>query len=124
MIRLLWTASAEVRYFLRRYTPSNILLDLIRTRRGLKWGVPVMLLAAPYLGIAAWCTALIESGGPGWLHLVVLVGIWNALKMVVIGPVSMVLLVKARAKERQARKCAEREVDAAVSQRELTRSSR
>lgn len=92
MIRLLWTASAEVRYFLRRYMPSNILLDLIRTRRGLKWGVPVMLLAAPYLDIAAWCTALIESGGPGWLHLVVLVCIWNALKMVVIGPVSVVLL--------------------------------
>lgn len=124
MIRLLWTASTEVRYFLRRYMPSNILLDLIRTRNGLKWGVPAMLLAAPYLGVAAWCTALIESGGPGWLHLVVLVCIWNALKMVVIGPVSVVLLMKARAKERQARKRAEREVDAEVPQRELTHSSR
>ena len=40
MIRLLWTASAEVRYFLRRNMPSNVLLDLIRTRKGLKWGVP------------------------------------------------------------------------------------
>ena len=54
MIRLLWTASTEVRYLLRRYMPSNILLDLIRTRNGLKWGVPAMLLAAPYLGLAAW----------------------------------------------------------------------
>ena len=124
MIRLLWTVSTEVRYFLRRYMPSNILLDLIRTRNGLKWGVPAMLLAAPYLGVAAWCTNLIESGGHGWLHLVVLVCIWNALKMVVIGPVSVVLLVKARAKERQARKRAEREVDAEVSTRELTSSSR
>lgn len=124
MIRLLWTASTEVRYFLRRYMPSNILLDLIRTRNGLKWGVLAMLLTAPYLGVAAWCTVLIESGGPGWLHLVVLVCIWNALKMVIVGPVSMVLLVKARAKERQARKRAEREVDAEVPQRELTRSSR
>ena len=123
MIRLLWTASAEVRYFLRRYMPSNILLDLIRRRNGLKWGVPAMLLAAPYLDVAAWCTALIESDGPGWLHLVVLVCIWNALKMFVIGPVSMVLLVKVRAKERQARKRAEREVHAVVPQRELTRSS-
>lgn len=35
MIRLLWAAS--VRTFLRRYMPTNILLDLIRTRRGLKW---------------------------------------------------------------------------------------
>ena len=124
MIRLLWTASTEVRYFLRRYMPSNILLDLIRRRNGLKWGVPAMLLAAPYLGVAAWCTTLIESGGPGWLHLVVLICIWNALKMIVIGPVSVVLLVRARAKERQARKRAERAVDAKVSKRELTRSIR
>ncbi|GAA2524026.1 sulfate permease [Rarobacter incanus] len=124
MIRLLWTASTVVRYFLRRYMPGNILLDLIRTRNGLKWGVPAMLLAAPYLGVAAWCTTLIESGGPGWLHLVVLICIWNALKMIVIGPVSVVLLVRARAKERQARKRAERAVDAEVSQRELTRSIR
>lgn len=36
MIRLLWIASAEVHYFLRRYMPSNIVLDLIRTRKGLK----------------------------------------------------------------------------------------
>ena len=124
MIRLLRTASTEVRYFLRRYMPSNILLDLIRRRNGLKWGVPAMLLAAPYLGVAAWCTNLIESGGPGWLHLVVLVCIWNALKMGVIGPVSVVLLVRARAKERQARKRAEREVGAEVSQHELAHSSR
>ena len=124
MIRLLWTVSTEVRYFLRRYMPSNILLDLIRTRNGLKWGVPAMLLAAPYLGVAAWCATLVESGGPGWLHLVVLVCIWNALKMVIIGPVSVVLLVRARARERQARKRAEREVNAEVSQHELTHSGR
>lgn len=78
MIRPLWTASAEVRYFLRRYMPSNIVLDLIRTRKGLEWGIPAML-AGPYLPIAFWCTTLIAHGGPGWLHLV-LVCIWNALK--------------------------------------------
>ncbi|GAA2099135.1 hypothetical protein GCM10009841_12860 [Microlunatus panaciterrae] len=65
MIRLLWTASAEVRYYLRRYMPSNIVLDLIRTRKGLKWGLPAMLLAVPYLVVASWCTVLIENGGPG-----------------------------------------------------------
>ncbi len=40
MFRPLWTASTHTNYFLRRYMPSNILLDLIRTRRGLKWGLP------------------------------------------------------------------------------------
>lgn len=40
MFRLLWTASVHTRYYLRRYMPTNIALDAIRTRRGLKWGVP------------------------------------------------------------------------------------
>lgn len=102
MIRLLWTASVEVRYFLRRYMPSNIVLDLLRTRRGLRWGVPAMLLAVPYLIVAYWCTISIGSGGPGWLHLIVLICLWSALKMVLFGPVSVVLLVRARARERQA----------------------
>ena len=52
MIRLLWAASTSIRNFMRRYMPSNVLLDAIRTRRGLKWGVPAMLLAIPYLLIA------------------------------------------------------------------------
>lgn len=49
MIRLLWALSAHARYYLRRYMPTNIALDAIRSRRGLKWGTPAMLLAAPYL---------------------------------------------------------------------------
>ena len=96
MIRLIWTVSVHTRYFLRRYMPTNILLDAIRTRRrGLKWGIPAMLLAIPYLLIANVCVELVEQGGPGWLHLVVLWAIWNMLKMLWIGPVSAVLLIRA-----------------------------
>ena len=101
--------------------PSNVLLDLIRTRKGLKWGVPAMLLAGPYLAIAFWCTTLIENGGPEWLHLVVLVCLWNALKMMAIGPVSVVLLVRARAREYRAQR---QEFSEDVPLGELTRSSR
>lgn len=99
MIRLLWTASTNIRYAMRRYLPSNVLLDAIRTRRGLKWGVPAMLLAIPYLLLADLCVRLIADGGPGWLHLVVLVCIWSALKMLWIGPVSIFLLVGSRVRE-------------------------
>jgi len=87
MIRLLWTASAEVRYFLRRYMPSNIVLD-----------------------------------GPGWLHLVVVLCIWNALKMMAIGPVSVVLVVKALARERRTRNRAESGAHDRNPQPELIRS--
>lgn len=99
MIRLLWAASVHVRYFLRRYMPSNILLDAIRTRRGLKWGVPAMLVAIPYLGVAYLLSTAAQNGGPGWLNLFVFVAIWSALKMLWIGPISLVLLVRARAHE-------------------------
>lgn len=99
MIRLIWAASVHTRYFLRRYMPTNILLDVIRTRRGLKWGVPATLLAIPYLFAAAICRNLIEDGGPGWLNLLVLLFIYNAMKFTIMGPVSLVLLLRARARE-------------------------
>ena len=99
MIRLIWAVSVHTRYFLRRYMPTNILLDAIRTRRGLKWGIPAMLLAIPYVLIANVCVQLIEHDAPGWLHLIGLWAIWNTLKMLWIGPVSAVLLIRARVRE-------------------------
>ncbi len=99
MIRLLWALSAHARYYLRRYMPTNIALDAIRTRGGLKWGIPAMLLSVPYLVAAAYCTTLIEDGGPGWLNLLILLFCWNALKFLIMGPVSVVLLIRARIQE-------------------------
>jgi len=82
--------------------PTNILLDALRSRRGLKWGVPAMLIAAPYL-LGAWLlTVWIADGGPGWLNLLVLLFIWNALKFLVFGPLSLFLLARARLRERRA----------------------
>lgn len=100
MIRLLWALSERTRYFLRRHMPTNILLDLIRTRRGLKWGIPAMFLAAPYLFAASVCTNLLADGGPGWLNLLVLLFIWNALKFLIMGPISVALLIRARVQRR------------------------
>ncbi|WP_315334786.1 sulfate permease [Propionibacterium acidifaciens] len=99
MFRLLWIASIHIRAFMRRYMPSNIILDLVRTRRGLKWGPVAMLLAAPYGAIAYWLAAWIEAGGPEWLYLLVLVCLWSALKMIWIGPLSLVALLAVRIEE-------------------------
>ena len=66
-------------YGLLRYAPTNLLLDAIRTRRGLKWGIPAMLLALPYIYAAAICTTMINDGGPGWLHLLVLLFVCYAV---------------------------------------------
>ena len=109
MFRLLWNLSNRVRLFLRTYMPTNILLDALRTRRGLKWGVPAMLIAAPYL-LGAWLlTVWIADGGPGWLNLLVLLFIWNALKFLVNGPITLIVLIRARVAERRDRRLAERQ---------------
>lgn len=100
MLRTILVTSIRTRGILRAWLPSNILLDLIRTRAGLKWGVPAMLIAAPYLAIAQWCTTTIEHGGPGLLHLVFLVCVWSAFKFLIMGPISLVMLIVVRAKER------------------------
>lgn len=108
MIRLLLTASIRVRAFLRVWMPSNIVLDLIRRRQNLKWGIPAMLLAVPYLAVAYWCRAVIEDGAPDWLNVIVLICLWSALKFIIMGPVSVGLLVKARATERADRRALKR----------------
>ena len=100
MFRLLWAASIHTRNFLGRYMPTNILLHAVRTRRGLKWGVPAMLLAVPYLIAASCFSAWIVNGGPGWANVLVLLFAWNALKFIAMGPISLVLLVCARVAER------------------------
>ena len=117
MLRLLWAASVHTRSFLRRYMPTNILLDLIRTRRGLKWGIPAMLVAAPYLLAASICTNLIAEGAPGWLNLLVLLFLWNALKFLVMGPVSLVLLLRVCVREGAERRRVRQQSDAMKSAR-------
>ncbi|WP_338027532.1 sulfate permease [Actinotalea caeni] len=87
-----------------RYAPTNLLLNAIRTRRGLKWGIPAMLIAALYLYAAAICTTIINDGGPGWLYLLVLLYVWNAFKFLWIGPLSLIELVRVRAQERRQRR--------------------
>ncbi|MFT3799042.1 sulfate permease [Microbacterium sp.] len=112
MFRLLWALSVRTRYFLRRYMPTNILLDVLRTRRGLKWGIPAMLLAGPYLLAASICTNLLADGAPGWLNLLVILFVWNAIKFVIMGPVTLVLLIRAHVHERVEHRRMRQESDA------------
>lgn len=117
MLRLLWALSAHTRYFLRSYMPTNIVLDMIRSRRGLKWGVPAMLLAAPYILAANYCIAVIEDGGPEWLNLLVLWACWNALKFIIMGPVSLALLLRVLVREAAERRSVRRQSQSMKSTR-------
>lgn len=109
MFRLIWIASIHVRIFMRRWMPTNRVLDKVRTRKGLKWGVPAMLLAIPYLYLASLLAIIVRDGGPGWLDIFVLISMWSALKMLWIGPISLILLARVRLREHAQRRAEHRE---------------
>ena len=103
MFRLIWAASVRTHGILS-YAPTNLLIAATRTRRGLRWGIPAMLLAIPYLLAAHWCVTTIETGGPGWLNVVVLLCAWNSIKLTLNGPITLVLLICVRIRERNERR--------------------
>ncbi|QEA30061.1 sulfate permease [Microbacterium sp. CBA3102] len=105
MFRLIWAASVRTHSILS-YAPTNLLIAATRTRRGLRWGIPVMLLAIPYLLAAYWCVTTIEAGGPGWLNLVVLLCAWNSIKLILNGPITVILLIRAILRDHRAHRVA------------------
>jgi hypothetical protein len=99
MFALILGLTARTYYALRRFMPTNLVLDAIHTRRGLKWGVPAMLLAVPYALAMALCLGLVEAGGSGWLNVLALLFAWNALKLLGAGPVTLMRLLWVRDRE-------------------------
>jgi hypothetical protein len=81
MLALLWNLSAAIRGYLRFYMPTNRALDWLRTPRGLKWAIPVTLVAVlGYLGAMAICVQLAARPGLSSLNVLVLLFFWNAAK--------------------------------------------
>ena len=115
MIRPVLAITSFIYSLLQRYAPSNIVLRWVRSRRGLKWGVPAMLLTLPYLGLALWCSSLAAGGGPAWLNLLVLLSLWNAMKFIAFGPISLIILYRVRAKELDERRDGEKVSELALN---------
>jgi hypothetical protein len=87
---------SAVAFYLRVYAPTNIALDYLRSRRGLKWALPASLvLTAAYWGGGYAVTSLIENGGPGWLNLLAALLAWNGLRFAMLGLWSPVLVAAA-----------------------------
>lgn len=103
MFRSIWIMSIYIRAFMQRCMPTNVILNLIRRRQGLKWGVPAMVLAVPYLLLLFWCADQNKVGGPGWVNFMTLLALWNMMKFIAIGPTSLVLLLRSRRLEAKAR---------------------
>lgn len=104
MFRLLIAFVSRIYALFQRTMPTNLIIRATHTRRGLKWGVPAMLLAVVYVVIAAALAQWIADGAPGWINLIVLVCLWNALKFVVNGPITLTRLLRRRAVEGRAQR--------------------
>lgn len=99
----LWNLSVRMYVLLQRYAPTNRLINHLRIRDRLRWGAPAMLLAVPYMAVAVGCVLLIEHGWTEWLYLPFLLCFYNALKFLIFGPISLVLLARAHFREHDAR---------------------
>lgn len=94
MLALSIHLAAAIRGYLAFYMPTNRMVDWLRSPRGLKWAIPVALVATPgYLFAMSICMTIIDRGGPGYLNVLVLLFAWNALKFAVMGAVSLPLLL-------------------------------
>ena len=95
MLALLWNVSAAIRGYLRFYMPTNRALDWLRTPRGLRWAVPVALVAVPgYLVATAISAHVALRPGLGWLNVMVLLCFWNAAKFAWMAMISLAMLMK------------------------------
>ena len=100
MLSLLWNISAAIRGYLRFYMPTNRALDWLRSPRGLKWAVPVAGVAAPvYLFAMSFCGVIALRPGLGWMNVLVILSLWNALKfawLAVLTPLASLRMMLAR----------------------------
>lgn len=95
MLVLLWNVCAAIRGYLRFYMPTNRALDWLRSPRGLKWAIPVSIVATPaYLFAMSLCAVVTQHPGLGYLNLLVLLFAWNAMKFAVMGVLSVPMMLR------------------------------
>lgn len=94
MLVMLWNISTVIHDYLQHYMPTNRAIAWLRAPRGLKWAIPVAIIATPaYLFAMSLCATIIQRGGPGWLNLLVLWSFWNATKFAWMAVLSVPLMV-------------------------------
>lgn len=76
--------------------PTNILLYKIRTREGLKRGMPAILLGGTPIFLTAVYITVIDNGWSKWIYLLFALLLWNGLKFLIIGPWSLVILPQTK----------------------------
>ena len=95
MLSVCFRLAAAVHGYLALYMPTNRAIAGLRSPRGLKWAIPVALVATPtYLFAMSVCMTLIERGGPGYLNVLVMLFFWNGMKFAWLAVLSPLLLLR------------------------------
>lgn len=95
MIRTITHLAPAVRALLE-HAPTNRLLRRLHRRRRPASAVAAIVLGVAYLFAAVASTVLLDRGGPGWLHLLMLLFIYNSGKLALHGLAMFVSLARQR----------------------------
>ena len=113
MLTALWHLCAAIRGYLRFYMPTNRAVDWLRSPRGLKWAIPVALVATPaYLGLTALAIHFATRPGLGSVNVLVFLYFWNAAKFAWMAVLSPLLMLKAAAARHREQRIAQSFVSA------------
>lgn len=82
-----------------RWCPSNLLLNHVRTRRGLRWGLPLVAVGYGYLYVGGFLLSLIDSGHPRSLYVPAAICCWSGVKLVLGGLYAAARIVYVRSRE-------------------------
>ena len=97
MLSVCFRLAAAIHGYLAFYMPSNRAVDWLRTPRGLKWAIPVALVAtAAYLFAMSVCMTAIDRAGPGYLNVLVMLFAWNTIKFAALGIVAPFAVLAGR----------------------------
>jgi len=95
-----WIAGTTIR-LTQTYAPMNIIAGFIRTRSGHKWGLPIAaVLVTVYAFAFDRMTERAIATDNGWLYLLAFLTLWNTVKFVTLGILSVALLARAKMHER------------------------
>ena len=103
MLHPIWIVGIHTRDFLHRYMPTNIKLNAIRERRGLKLGTPAMQLVIPDHVAGSLIILLSGRRIAESFHLLMILCIWNAFKLLATGLLCALLLARGYTTERRDR---------------------
>ncbi|HEY0239927.1 MAG TPA: hypothetical protein VGC37_14910 [Friedmanniella sp.] len=102
MIVLVANVLASLMRWNRRHLPSHRLVAAVRTRRGLRWGLPLVCLGIAYLYLGAVASVMVEHGTSHGLYLLTLACWVGGGRLIANGLVATERLIVARCRERLA----------------------